>query len=107
MLCGPGVHVCCLRAAGVLWVCVEVLWTLGVGMQEHMTTPSIHPTNTHTHTHQLQKGASMHVKNVCWANCPSAPRHSKCIIDPVALILVSFELIVIVYLICEHMFSVT
>ena len=50
ILCGPGVHVCCLRAAGVLWVCVEVLWTLGVGMQEHMTTPSIHPTNTHTHT---------------------------------------------------------
>ena len=98
MLCGPGVHVC-LRAAGVLWVCVEVLWTLGVGMQEHMTTPSILPTNTHTHTHKLQKGASMHVKNVCWANCPSAPRHSKCIIEPIALILVSFELIVIVYLI--------
>ena len=61
----------------------------------------------HQHTHQLQKGASMHVKNVCWANCPSAPRHSKCIIDPIALILVSFQLIVIVYLICEHMFSVT
>ena len=56
MLCGPGVHVCCLRAAGVLCVCVEVLWTLGVGMQEHMTTPSIHPTNTHTHNISSKRG---------------------------------------------------
>ena len=40
ILCGPGMHICCLWAAcgllGCCWVlleCVELLWTLGAGTQ--------------------------------------------------------------------------